>query len=229
MPAMKQPVVNYREFRFSRLNEPRFSHIKLLGGWLVYFALYFLTENLIPAARCHPVHCVIDDWIPFREAFVVFYISWFGLIVYSLLNFFLYDLRSFRDLSVYIMVTQAVAMLVYILWPSRQELRPEVFPRQNVFTWILGFIYAFDTPTGVCPSLHVAYSLGIGSVWLRKKDASPTWKFVLGLWLALICLSVMFVKQHSAVDVLCALPLCALAEWFVYRFIPRRRKPRLEE
>ena len=33
----------------------------------------------------------------------------------------------------------------------------------------------------------------------------------------MICLSVMFVKQHSAVDVLAALPVGVIAEYFVYR------------
>ena len=45
---MRTPVVDYRSFRLSRLNEPQFSHLKLLAGWAVYFALFFLTENLIP-------------------------------------------------------------------------------------------------------------------------------------------------------------------------------------
>ena len=45
---MKKPVVDYRQFRLRKLNSPEFSHLKLLGGWLIYFALYFLTENLIP-------------------------------------------------------------------------------------------------------------------------------------------------------------------------------------
>ena len=163
------------------------------------------------------MHCALDDRIPFNEYFVLFYISWFGLIVFSLLAFFLYDIQSFRDLSVFIMITQAAAMVVYILWPSVQQLRPESFERRNLCTWILSFLYSFDTPTGVCPSLHVAYSLGIGSVWLKKKDASPVWKLVLCVWLAMICLSVMFVKQHSAVDVFAALPLGALAEYLVFR------------
>lgn len=214
---MKQPVVDYKSFRFSRLNEPQYSHIKLLASWLVYFAFYFLTENLIPADRCHPMHCVIDDLIPFREGFVIFYVSWFLLIIISLLYFFRYDIQSFRDLSWFIIITQIVAMAVYIVYPNRQDLRPETFADRNVFTWVLSFIYAFDTPTGVCPSLHVAYSIGIGSAWLKKKDASPVWKAVLVVWIVMICLSVMFVKQHSAVDVLCALPLGLLAELIVYR------------
>ncbi len=214
---MKKPVVDYRSFRFSRINEPQFSHIKLLAGWIVYFAFYFLTENLIPAERCHPMHCFIDDLIPFNEVFVIFYMSWYLLIVISLLDFFLYDIQSFRDLSTFIIITQVVAMFVYIVYPNRQDLRPLVFEHHNIFTWALDFLYHFDTPTGVCPSLHVAYSIGIGSAWLKKKDAPLLWKALLIVWIVLICLSVMFVKQHSAVDVIFALPLGLLAELLVYR------------
>ena len=32
----------------------------------------------------------------------------------------------------------------------------------------------------------------------------------------LICLSTVFVKQHSILDVLCALPVCALGWWLCY-------------
>ena len=228
---MKQPVVDYKSFRLRRVNEPQYAHIKLLLGWVIYFALYFLTENLIPAEACHVVHSRLDDLIPFNEYFVIFYISWFALIAFSLLSFFLYDIQSFKDLSTFIIVTQVLAMAVYILWPNRQDLRPDSFEHRNLCTMILGFLYTFDTPTGVCPSLHVAYSLGIGSVWLKKKDASPVWKAVLTVWLLMICLSVMFVKQHSAVDVLAALPVGALGEYFVYRgryyppFIKTAKKP----
>ena len=45
---MKKPVVNYKEFRLRKLNDPQFSHLKLLLGWVGYFALYFITENFIP-------------------------------------------------------------------------------------------------------------------------------------------------------------------------------------
>ena len=221
---MKKPVVDYRQFRLRRLNEPQFSHLKPLGGWIGYFTLYFLTENLIPVERCTPIHSVIDDWIPFCEVFVVFYTSWYALIVICLLIFMLYDVQSFRDLSGFIIITQVVAMIIYIIWPSRQDLRPLVFERNNVFTWFLGVIYGFDTSTGVCPSLHVAYSIGIGSVWLKKKDASPVWKAILVVWLTLICASVVFVKQHSILDVFAALPLALLAELIIYRkrYFPRK-------
>ena len=213
---MKAPVVNYREFRFSRINEPRFTHVKLLVGWLIYFALYFLTENLIPAEKCHVIHCKLDDIVPFNEYFVLFYCFWFLLLAGSLLYFFLYDIPSFKRLQVYIMVTQAVAMFVYIVYPSVQQLRPAVMPRDNLFCRVLTFIYAFDTPTGVCPSLHVAYSMGIASVWCKSKDASKLWKAFIVAVVLCISASVAFVKQHSCVDILAAIPVGLLAEYLTY-------------
>ncbi|MCR5005377.1 MAG: hypothetical protein K6A77_05690, partial [Clostridiales bacterium] len=184
---MKAPVVDYRSFRPSRINEPQYRHLKLWLTWLVYFALYFITENLIPAERCHAMHCALDDIIPFCEWFLIPYAGWYLLIVFSLLYFTLYDVESFKRLQVYIFITQLVAMAVYIIYPSRQDLRPLVFERDNILTRIMGIIYAFDTNTGVCPSLHVAYSLGIASVWLKKKDASVVWKVILVIFVIAIC------------------------------------------
>ena len=214
---MKKPVVDYREFRLSRINEPRFSHIWLLLGWVGYFALYFLTENLIPAERCHPVHCWLDDVIPFSEWFVIPYVFWYVLVGGSLLWYFLYNTENFRRMSKFIIITQVVAMAAYILWPTRQDLRPAVMPRENLLTWGLSVIYAFDTSTGVCPSLHVAYSVGIASVWVKDREA-PRWlkAFVVAA-AVVISAATTFVKQHSAVDVFAALPVCVLAEAIVFR------------
>ncbi len=214
---MRKPAVDYREFRFSRINEPRFNHLWLLLGWVGYFALYFLTENLIPYERCHVVHCALDDLIPFCEYFVIPYCFWYVLVFGSLLWFLIFDTKRFRQLQIFIIITQIVAMLVYIVWPNIQQLRPAEFPRQNFFTWVMGIIYAFDTPTGVCPSLHVAYSLGLVSVWCRDEHAPKWWKAFVIFSAALISIATTFVKQHSAVDVLTALPLGALAELIVFR------------
>lgn len=224
---MKRQPYDYSGFSLRRLNEPRFAHAKLLAGWIGYFALYFITENLIPASRCHAMHCALDDLIPFNEFFVIFYVGWYFLVLGSLIRTFFYDVPAFRKLQTFIIITQVVAMACYILWPSRQDLRPEVFPRQNLLTALMGFIYSFDTSTGVCPSLHVAYSLGILSVGLKDKSLSTGWKIALGFVVLMICLAVCFVKQHSALDVLAALPVSLLAEVIVYGkdyWLPKLRK-----
>ena len=198
------------------MKEPQFSHVKLWFTWLVYFALYFLTENLIPAEKCHVIHCFLDDIIPFNEYFLIFYVGWYVLVVGSLLYYFLYDVKRFRELDLYIFITQMVAMACYILYPSRQDLRPEVFPRENFFTWILGLIYTFDTNTGVCPSLHVAYSLAIVSVILKDTELKKTTKVLVTVFSILVCLSTAFVKQHSVLDILAAIPVVLLGEILIY-------------
>lgn len=213
---MKTPTVDYRKLRLSNLNTPEFSHLKLLLGWVGYFVLYFLTENLIPAENCHPIHCALDDMIPFCEWFVIPYVGWYLLIVGSILYFLLYSVDSFKKMQTYIIITQIIAMVVYIIYPNRQDLRPEMFPRENILTQLLGIIYSADTNTGVCPSLHVAYSLGIASTWLREKSAGKAWKSFVVVLVALICMSVAFVKQHSVVDIFAAIPVCLFAEWFVF-------------
>ncbi len=213
---MNRQPYDYSGFSLKKLNEPRFAHVKLLGGWLAYFALYFITENLIPAERCHPIHCRLDDLIPFNEYFLFFYVGWYFLVFGALAYTFFFDVPAFKKVQTFIMITQAVAMLCYIVWPSRQDLRPEVFERENILTALMAFIYSFDTSTGVCPSLHVAYSLGILSVGLKDRRLAPVWKIALTLFVLGVCAAVCFVKQHSAVDVFAAMPVCLLAEILLY-------------
>lgn len=223
---LKKPVIDYRNFRLSKLNTPEFSHLKLLLGWLVYFLLYFLTENFIPIEKCHVIHSKLDDMIPFCEYFLIPYVFWYLLIVLSLLYFALYHVENFKNLSKYIMVTQAVAMAVYILYPNCQDLRPLSFERDNLFTRCIGLLYSLDTNTGVCPSLHVAYSLGIASTWLKEKKAPILWKLFVVIAVILICMSTALIKQHSVVDILAALPVGLLAEWLVFHTNLLKRKSR---
>jgi len=121
-------------------------------------------------------------------------------------------------------------MLCYIFFPTRLDLRPAEFERENFLTHCVGFLYAFDTNTGVCPSLHCAYSIGIASVWLKEKAAHWAWKAFVVVAVILICLSTMFIKQHSAVDFFAALPVCLLAEILLYGkdyWLPKFQKPRI--
>lgn len=213
---MKRQVYDYSGFSLRNLRDKRFSHVLLLAGWIGYFSLYFITENLIPAERCHVIHCALDDRIPFREEFVVIYVAWYLLVAGTLAYTLFFNVKAFRKVQVYIMITQAIAMAFYILYPSIQNLRPHPLPRENVFCWILRIIYDFDTPTGVFPSLHVAYSVAILSVAWKDRELSRVWKIALFLFTVAVSFAVCFVKQHSALDVASALPVCLVAEVLVF-------------
>lgn len=225
---MRSPEVDYRKFRPSLLFTPQFSHLLLLLGWVGYFALYFLTENLIPIENCHVIYCDLDSLIPFCEWFLIPYVFWYLLIVFSLGYFAFYDVDSFKKLQTYIIITQVCAMAIYIIYPSCQNLRPTEFLKENFLTDCISFLYSFDTNTGVFPSLHCAYSLGIASVWLKAKRTSPLWKGFIVFAVVLICLSTVFIKQHSVLDFFAALPVCLLAEILVFKvFYKKREKEKL--
>ena len=212
---MKSPAIDYRKLRLNNINTPEYRHLLLLLGWIGYFILYLLTENLIPAEACYPVHCALDDFVPFCEWFIIPYVSWYFLIIGSLAYFLLYSVDSFKKLQIYIIITQIIAMAVYVIFPTRQDLRPTVM-YANPLTWIVNLIYSVDTNTGVCPSLHVGYSLGIASTWLREKSVPKWLRVLIAVWCGVICISVAFVKQHSVVDIFAAIPMCLFAEWFVF-------------
>ena len=213
---MKRQAYDYSGFSLKKITDPRFSHALLLIGWPVYFAMYFLTEKLIPYENCHPIHSFMDDLIPFNEYFLIFYVAWYALVIGSLAYTFFYDVPRFKKLQTYIMLTQALAMLCYIFYPSIQHLRPAAFERDNIFTRILGFIYAFDTPTGVFPSLHVGYSIAILSVGLKDEHLKKWQKVMLYIFVFLICISICFVKQHSFADIYAAIIMCMIPEVILF-------------
>lgn len=202
---MKKPVVDYRKLRLSNITSPEYRHLLLLLSWVWYLIMYFVTENLISEDKCHVIHSRMDDIIPFNEYFAIFYVSWYAFLVLSLLYFLLYDIKSFCHAQKLIMWMQIVSVAIYIFWPSVQYLRPDHFERSNFFTFIMGLIYAADTPTGVCPSLHVGYTLAILSAWIHRKGTAVWKKAIIAVWSFMICISVCFVKQHSFTDVWAAL------------------------
>ena len=220
---MKKPQIDYRKFRFSKLFNPQFSHLLLLLSWVFFFVFYFITENLIPLENCHVIHCGLDDLIPFCEWFIIPYVLWYLLIFLSLGYFLLYNVDAFKKLQTYIFITQIVAMIIYIVFPNYQNLRPAEFPRDNFLTDVTGFLYSIDTNTGVLPSLHCAYSIGIATVWLKEKNTHPSLKAFIIVFAFIICLSTMFVKQHSVLDFLAAIPLCILAEILVYKVFYKKK------
>ena len=195
----------------------RTQQLSLLLGWPCFLILFFLSEKYISAEQCHTMHCALDDLIPFCEAFVIPYVLWYGLIVFSLAYFFIQHPDSFKKLQIYIIIIQALAMIIYVSFPSKQLLRPTSFPRDNFLSQLVALIYRLDTNTGVCPSLHCAISIAIASVWLKEKGAPKHLKAAVCILCVLICMSTVFIKQHSCLDLAAALPLCMLAEYLVFR------------
>lgn len=137
----------------------------------------------------------------------------------------LYDIGAFKRFMYFIILTYSVTIVIYLIFPTCQQLRPAAFPRDNLLTQMVGNFYAFDTNTNVCPSIHVLGALGVMFAgWDTERLRKPLWRSVFAATALLICLSTVFLKQHSVIDVLAALPLALIAYAVCYR--PHRRHAR---
>ena len=219
--------VDYRQFRLRKLNTDQFRHLKLLLFWPVFGLFFLFVERLRPAVHYHAVHCALDDMIPLCEYFLLPYLAWFvalgGILVYTLL----WDVKSFRRFMWFIIFTYSVTMVIYLAYPTCQHLRPETFARDNLFTRFLAWFYTFDTNTNVCPSIHVLGAVAVlFTAWHSRDLSTPAWRGALAVLTVLICASTVFLKQHSILDVLAALPLCLVGYLLVFATPAARREIR---
>lgn len=212
------PVVNYREFRIHKMQTEEFCHLKLLLFWPLFLLAFQYAERFLIVPKYHPVYSPLDDMIPFHEIFVIPYMFWFVYLIGMNLYTLLYDIDSFRRLTRFIIITYTAALVIYFLFPTCQNLRPVEFERDNILTRFVAGFYKFDTNTNVCPSIHVIGSVAVWAAgWNAPKLQKKRWKVGFTVITILICLSTVFLKQHSVVDIIAALPIYVIAYRICYR------------
>lgn len=202
---------------------------KYKHSWVAVYALIYLpwfawleqhvTDNF------HLVHMSIDDKIPFVEFFVVPYFLWFGYVAFGIGYFFLKDRQDFYKLCTFLFTGMTIFLIVSTIYPNGHDLRPDTFVRDNIFTDLVKWLYATDTPTNLFPSIHVYNALGIHIAISKSehfKKHGRGWVISLILCVSII-LSTMFLKQHSFFDVITAFAMAGILYALVYVRHPERR------
>lgn len=173
--------------------------------WLLYYAFYFPAFFLLE--RYTQVKYMIDfppdRMIPFCEWFIFPYIAWYITMPAALIIFMLRDREAFLKLCFMMFGGMTIALLVYLIAPNGISLRVPV-EGNNIACVLCRLLQSVDTPTNVCPSIHVSSSVAIDFAVRRSclfKDNKAV-KAGSVIICALICVSTLFVKQHSIIDVI---------------------------
>ena len=201
----------------NRSNLREFRHVLLLLFWPVFGILFNLLERVYQPGYYYPIYCKLDDYIPFNELFVIPYVFWFVFLIGMHAYLFFEDVGTFKKMMKFIFITYGVTLVIYLLFPNCQMLRPAEFARDNFLTRFMAGFYEFDTNTNVCPSLHVVGSLAV--VFASRNTPrfrTPGWQSFFIITGVLICASTVFLKQHSIIDVFAALPLCFMANYLSF-------------
>lgn len=162
--------------------------------------------------------------IPFVPIFVIPYFSWFLLIGLSGVILYAKSKQDLRMTFFSVNLCMVIGMLVYVIYPNYQSLRPTTYGGDIFSQWVK-LLQQGDSPSSVCPSLHVAVCISLYFGITRSKcyaDKTAVRIFMLALTI-LICASTVFIKQHSIVDVACGAILSISVYLFVYKFYYNQR------
>ena len=119
----QKPVVDYRQFRPSRLNTDSFRHLKLLLYWPLFGLLFWFAERGVEVDEYHIMYCALDEYIPFCEWFLIPYLFWFVFLVGMHLYTLLFDVHAFRRMMYFIILTYSAALVIFFLFPNTRALR----------------------------------------------------------------------------------------------------------
>ena len=187
----------------------------------MYLPWFFTTEKLITFdhPNLHVMHSPIDDLIPFCEYFIIPYCIWFFYIaVTCVFMYFKGTDTEYKRFAWSLIIGMSICMIICMIYPNCVTMRPDSLERDNIFTRIISMLWATDTSTNVFPSIHVYNSIAI-HIALCKCEALENHRIVRFISLItciFICMSTVFLKQHSVIDVAGAGVLMAVMYYFLY-------------
>lgn len=207
----------------------KYRHAWLILAYLpIYLLWFFLLEQHV-TEDYYIIESSLDAYIPFNEYFIVPYLLWFPFIAFSVLYFIFRDKKEYYRLCGVLISGMTVFLLVSTVFPNGLALRPslEALGRENVFIDLTAALHKADTSTNVCPSIHVYNSLAVclavlTSVHLKGKHLVKAGTVVMTV---LICMSTVYLKQHSVIDVFWAFAMLAVfAPLFYVRRVPKNEQ-----
>ena len=188
----------------------KYDHMWLLLYIPIYVFFFNVLETWIsPEFNYWVSYMPFDDMIPFNELYVIPYVIWFPYMFLMGAYLFFADKDAFIRYIWGFMIGFTASLICFAVFPNGQDLRPEVFPRDNFLVDMVKDLYANDTNTNVLPSMHVIGAWLIFFVYLDCKRLRKWWHISYAFVIAFFTtLSTVYIKQHSFLDVIWGLIFC---------------------
>ncbi len=214
---------DYTLFPKKHPNKKDISHFWYILILPIYLISFFTAEAIV-TDNYWVSYMAVDDLIPFLEWFLIPYYMWYPFMGIMGVYLLFTDSDGFRKFMSFIGLSFMTAIVIFLIFPNGQDLRPEVFERDNIFTRAIAGLYRVDTNTNVLPSLHVVGSLAVPFAAQNNKRLKKPWILVILYSIAaLISASTVFIKQHSLLDGIVAIPFAVIFYILVYKIIFRKK------
>jgi membrane-associated phospholipid phosphatase len=187
--------------------------------YLIFYLIAFewLEMNVVPK---YIIHCWLDDVIPFCEVFIIPYVFWYVYLAGVFLWFLKRGWEDYSRLCLMVFSGLTVCLAIYYFFPTGLNLRLEDNPHETGFLYnVVRQLRAIDTPTNVCPSIHVMNTVMVfqavcGLKDLKHRRLTIAVHFVI---MVLICASTVLLDQHSVIDVICGIMMSVVFHGLVYQ------------
>jgi membrane-associated phospholipid phosphatase len=188
-------------------------------GYLAFYLIVFqwLEINVEPK---YIIHCKLDEMIPFCEVFIIPYTFWFPYIAGVFIWFKRRGWQDYSKLCAMIFSGLTICLIIYYVFPTGLNLRLASDPHETGFLYnMVSMLRAIDTPTNVCPSIHVMNTVMIFQAIcslenLKHRRLTIAVHFVI---MVLICASTVLLDQHSVIDVLCGIMMSFVLHGLIYK------------
>ena len=206
--------------------------IQFMACYLVFYLAFFkLLEQGIQVPDL-VLHCRLDDLIPFCKYAIIPYYLWFAWIPCTLFYLLWFnDRREFWRLCLPLFGGMTIALACYVILPTGLDLRPYYVPGTDLFARTVRMLYRTDTPTNVCPSIHVFNSVTLMLAYHRCRlfeEPRRRWMRPAAdvLCFSIVC-STMLLKQHSCIDVVLGALLALVLDALFNRAAERSEQPQI--
>ena len=187
--------------------------------YLIFYlaAFQWLEKTVVPK---YIIHCKLDEMIPFCEVFIIPYVFWYVYIVGMFVWFLKRGWQDYSRLCLMVFSGLTVCLCIYYFFPTGLNLRLADNPHETgVLYNLVRCLRAIDTPTNVCPSIHVMNTVMMFQAvcsldGLKHRKATIGVHFVI---MILICASTVFLDQHSVIDVICGIMMSVVFHGLVYQ------------
>jgi membrane-associated phospholipid phosphatase len=147
---------------------------------------------------CKPIalpFTFIDELLGYHNFFAYVYLSFFFLILFSIL---MSDESWSKSCATAIMLNSIIAIFFFIFIPTKiPQAYYHITPGSS--SGILAFIRSMDKNLNCFPSLHISNAMS--AVYFYNKKRSAPVRLFMWLWFVLIVCSVISTKQHFFWDV----------------------------
>ena len=176
---------------------PKYAFVPIFF-YLLAIPSYFLVRLVTEGRTQYNASLFFDDKIPFLPIFIWIYIfayfQWF-------IGYFVAAQSDELTCKKYFgaeFIGKLTCVLIFALIPTTM-VRPEL-NGSGLTHELMRWMYSIDSPDNLFPSIHCMESWLVARALMETKAPRPA-KILMWIFTILVCMSVVFVKQHVVIDI----------------------------